>query len=72
MGFTKGLIDSPIHSLDYQVRAHQIHKLGLSTNSRVVLKYNRDNHDMDPKDRVYSMLGLLKPSLIKVDYKLDI
>lgn len=72
MGLTKGLMDRPIRGLDYQVRAYQIHKLGPSANSRAVLKYRRDGYVIYPKDRVYGMLGLLKPSLIQVDYELDI
>lgn len=67
-----GLIDRPIRGLDYQARAHKIHKLRPTTGFRAVLEYSRDCQVTDPKDRVYGILGLLKPGLIEVNYDTNV
>ncbi|KAL1866693.1 hypothetical protein Daus18300_006637 [Diaporthe australafricana] len=72
MGSNSGLSDRPIHGIDYGDRAHQIDVLSPSNRSdacRAVLKYSRDCQVTDPKDRVYAILGLLKPGLVKVEYE---
>lgn len=68
-------VDRSLHGVDCNARAHQIHDLRPTTKPeacREVLKYSRDCQILDPKDRVYGILGLLKPGLIKVKYELDV
>lgn len=65
----------PLLGLDFRSRGHQVHKLRPSTASgayQKVLTYSQFCQATDPKDRVYSILGLLRPGLIKVEYELDV
>lgn len=70
--FIGGLMDRPIHGLNYQNRTNELHELQPWTGYRRVLQYSRDCQVTDLKDRVYGILGLLRPGLIEVNYELDV
>lgn len=72
VGRSRELTDRPLRGPDYGDRAHRIHNLLPSTSPREVLQYSRDCQATDPKDRVYGILGILKPGLIQVKYELDV
>lgn len=72
IGYSIELIDRPLQGLKYGDRAHRIHKLRPSTNSRELFQHSRHCQATDPKDRVYGILGSLKPGLIKVNYEADV
>lgn len=66
------LNDRPLHGPNYNDRAHRIHTLRPLTSSRDLLQYSRDCQVTDPKDRIYGILGILKPGLIEVKYESDV
>lgn len=65
----------PLRGLDHKSRGHQLGQLYPSTEDKEyekLLTYSQFCHANDPKDKVYGILGLLKPGLVKVDYGLDV
>lgn len=65
----------PLRGLDYQSRGYQLGRLHPSTENKAyenLLTYSQFCQATDPKDRVYGILGLLKPGLVKVEYGLDV
>ncbi|KAF3762911.1 hypothetical protein M406DRAFT_72882 [Cryphonectria parasitica EP155] len=65
----------PLGGLHHQSRAHQLGRLHLSTEHEAyedLLTYSQFCQATEPKDRVYGILGLLRPGLVKVEYELDV
>lgn len=65
----------PVRGVDYRSRAFQLREMRPSTEPttyQTVLSYSQFCQATDPKDKVYGILGLLKPGLFKVEYELDV
>lgn len=65
----------PVRGVDYKSRAHQLREMSPSNKPAAyqkVLSYSQFCQATDSKDKVFGILGLLKPGLFKVEYELDV